>query len=280
MQTFQTPLTLSCRQHPALRLMYLYLLTLAQNTPRLDVSQRPTTAAELKWGCVDTKRKRSDRIVNDPVADGDSDDGAEDNNRNAASGKGKEKADDADANHSVDTAGADRPSAHTRSKDVKPPVQHASVKTRNVSRTHALCTLRADCEQWLTQLPLFARPSLDHNTIRIGKNYVVRLQLPSLLLLGNRVVFVLHCMLSKHTLAARIAGGILCALLAATYTIDVKAKDCSPYTHIISCSHLCCVTNQHDHAALTLAKVNLSVLAYVVQSPRVVVRGVQLQVVS
>jgi len=157
--------------------MYLYLLTLAQNTPRLDVSQRPTTAAELKWGCVDTKRKRSDRIVNDPVADGDSDDGAEDNNRNAASGKGKEKADDADANHSVDTAGADRPSAHTRSKDVKPPVQHASVKTRNVSRTHALCTLRADCEQWLTQLPLFARPSLDFNTIRIGKNYVVSHQL-------------------------------------------------------------------------------------------------------
>ncbi|DBB14428.1 TPA: hypothetical protein ACH3X3_004725 [Trebouxia sp. C0006] len=145
-----------------------------QTPPRLDPSQRPTTAAELKWGCVDTKRKRSDRIVNDPVGDGDSDDGAEDNNRNAASGKGKEKADDADANDSVDTAGADRPSAHTRSKDVKPPVQHASVKTRNVSRTHALCTLRADCEQWLTQLPLFARPSLDFNTIRIGKNYVVR----------------------------------------------------------------------------------------------------------
>lgn len=59
---------------PSLCLMYLYLLTLAQNTPRLDPSQRPTTTAELKWGCVDTKRKRAARVVNDPVADGDSDD--------------------------------------------------------------------------------------------------------------------------------------------------------------------------------------------------------------
>ncbi len=156
--------------------MYLYLLTLAQNTPRLDPSQRPTTAAELKWGRVSTKRKRSERVFNDPVAaDAAGDDDVADDKWDAASGKGNAKADDADANDSVDTAGADGPSAHTRSKDVKSPVQHTSVKTRNVSRKQALCTSRADCEQWLTQLPLFARPSLDFNTIRIGKNYVVRL---------------------------------------------------------------------------------------------------------
>ncbi|DBA92611.1 TPA: hypothetical protein ACH3X1_002830 [Trebouxia sp. C0004] len=32
---------------PSLRLMYLHLLRLAQNTPQLDPSQRPTTAADL-----------------------------------------------------------------------------------------------------------------------------------------------------------------------------------------------------------------------------------------
>ncbi len=143
----------------------------------MNSSQRPTTAAELKWGCVNTKRKRSERVINDPAADGDSDDDVGDDKWDAASGKGDEKCDDADANDSVDTAGADGPSADTRSKDVKSPVQHTSVKTRNVSRKQALCTSRADCEQWLTQLPLFARPSLDFNTIRIGKNYVVSHQL-------------------------------------------------------------------------------------------------------
>lgn len=96
-------------------------------------------------------------------------DGAEDHNWSAASGKGNEKADDADANDSVDTAGANGPSARKRSKDVKSPVQHTSVKTRNVSRTHALCTLRADCEQWLTQLPLFARPSLELTPYALAK---------------------------------------------------------------------------------------------------------------
>jgi len=69
-------------------------------------------------------------------------------------------------------------------------------------------------------------------------------------------------------LAAHIAGGVSCLLPAATYNIDVKAKDCSPYTHIMSCSHLCCVTNEHDHGALTLDKVNLSELVCVVQSPK------------
>jgi len=49
----------------------------------------------------------------------------------------------------------------------------------------------------------------------------------------------------------------------------VKAKDCSPYTHIIPCSRLCCVTNEHDHGALVLDKVNSSVLVYVVQSSTV-----------
>ena len=48
----------------------------------------------------------------------------------------------------------------------------------------------------------------------------------------------------------------------------VKAKDCSPYTHIIPCSRLCRVINEHDHGALVLDKANLSVLVYVVQSPK------------
>jgi len=281
---------------PSLRLMYLYLLKLAQNTPQLDPSLRPTTAAELKWACVNTKRKRSERVVNDPVADpGDSDDDAEDDKWDAASGNAGDKSDDADIINSEGTTGADGPSAHTRSKDVKSSVQHTSVKTRNVSRKHALYTSRADCEQLLTQLPLFARPSLDFNTIRIGKNYVVSLQPPSLFVLGNCVVFVLHWMHSKHNVGSSHCRCFLCILLAAlvtqvvlylcgapmssqswfqvlsmysSYTTYVKAKDCNSYTYIISCSHLCCVTNEHDHGALIRDKVNLSELFHVVQSPK------------
>ncbi|DBA92612.1 TPA: hypothetical protein ACH3X1_002831 [Trebouxia sp. C0004] len=66
--------------------------------------------------------------------------------------------------------------AHQRSKDGKLSVQHTSVTTRKRLQKHALYTslLQADCEQSLTQLALFAWPSLDFNAIRIGRDYVVQ----------------------------------------------------------------------------------------------------------
>ncbi len=97
---------------PSLRLIHLYLLWLARDTPQLDPSQRPTTAAELKWTRVNAKRKSSERLSNDDVDDdGDSDEDAEDNDGDAASGKADDKSDDADADadDSEGTSGADGP---------------------------------------------------------------------------------------------------------------------------------------------------------------------------
>ncbi len=86
---FSATLDSELQTAPSLRLIYLYLLWLAQDKPKLDPSQRPTTAAELKWTDVNSKRKRSASLSDDDIADdGDSDEDAEDDDGDAASGKG------------------------------------------------------------------------------------------------------------------------------------------------------------------------------------------------
>lgn len=238
---FSATLDSELQTAPSLRLIYLYLLWLAQDKPKLDPSQRPTTAAELKWTDVNSKRKRSASLSDDDIADdGDSDEDAEDDDGDAASGKGDDKSDNADSNDSEGTTGADGPSAHTRSKEVKSSAHNTSVKARHVSRKHGLYTLQAGCEQFLTQLPLFTRPSLGSNAIRIGKDCVVRLSPPSLYW---AIVWCLSC-IGCTLMAAHIACALYVFLLLLLTPLTSKPRTALP-TPTWFLVHTCVVSHMH-----------------------------------
>ena len=158
---------------PSLRLIYIYLLSMAQNTPKLDPSQRPTTAAELKWDAhVNKKRKGLEHGINDQPPGGDAidDKGENDDACHAASASGADTTETADAKDSEGTSWVAGPSAHAQSKHARPPSQHESSNSSKLLRAGR----SRQAEKLLKCLPLVVRPSLG-STIHIGRDCVVRL---------------------------------------------------------------------------------------------------------
>lgn len=175
--------TMDCEQQsPSVRLVYLYLLGLAQGSPMLDPRARPATAAERKWVQINKKRERSQDSSRD-ASDSDGNDhggGSSSGHRVAHDHAHPEDArkDDADEGDSEATTGMVGPSAHTRSHDRTSQSQLALLSrksTRDKAEGIFPTTMQHQHREWLEMLPLVERPLLDLNAIQIGKHCVVRL---------------------------------------------------------------------------------------------------------
>ena len=157
---------------PSLRLIYLYLLYLAKDAPKLDPGLRPSTAPDQKWVPATGKRKR---------ADSDDDEDNLDHDDDIDDDAGSD--DDTDTDES--TAKGAGPSAHTRSKVVaaKPsrkPTPHSSGKQQaGEGRVAAECQqsagrVQAHLRQFLARLPSVPRDKIaSGSTIRFGSDCVV-----------------------------------------------------------------------------------------------------------
>lgn len=172
--------TMDCEQKsPSIRLVYLYLLGLAQGSPMLDPRARPATAAERKWVQINKQRARPQDSSHDASdSDGNGHDGGSSSGRGVAHDHAHPedaRKDDADADDSEATTGMDGPSAHTRSRDKTSHSQLALLGCKDKAEGIFPSTMHHQHREWLEMLPLVERPLLDLNAIQIGKHCVVRL---------------------------------------------------------------------------------------------------------
>ena len=169
--------TMDCEQQtfPSIRLMYLYLLGLAQGSPMLDPRAQAVTAAELEWGPFRNKRKRPQHSQDASDSGGNSPGGnLGTKGPNVVCDHTRFKdvpTNNADVDDLERAAGLDGPSAHTRSHDRTPQAQLALLSRKSTKDKHY------PNRKWLQMLPIVERPLLDQDAIQIGKHCVVRLSM-------------------------------------------------------------------------------------------------------
>ena len=174
-------------QSPSVRMLYLYLLHLAQDAPHLDPRLRPTTAAELKWVPDTHKRKRS----SDQGSGNDESDQSECGDAETVLGN----IEDDDAINSEGTTDANGSALQTRAQAAKyvslgaPQSIGQPISIQTASNRHQ------KNQAYLQTLGLVARPQLELTSIQIKRSSVVRhLGLPSTFELDP----VVPCLFAHH----------------------------------------------------------------------------------
>ena len=180
-------------QSPSVRMIYLYLLHLAQDAPHLDPRLRPTTAAELKWVTENHKRRR---LSSESNGDDDSD---QSEWGDANSGLGHTEHDD-DATESEGTTDANALAAQTGAQVAKYVAVGSSKSTGRRFSNKTAC--HQQHRAYLEKLSLVARPQLELSSIKIGRSCVVRhVGLPAHLYDTKLVPACLHIMFVEALLS-------------------------------------------------------------------------------
>ena len=213
---------------PSIRLVYLYLLGLAQGSPMLDPRARPVTAAERKWVQVSNKRTRSEDSSKDAIDSGGNDqdgDGSNDHGVGHDSADSEDfHTDDAKASDSEATTGINGPSAQTRSHDRSSQSQLAMLSctsTKDKAEVISTITKHHQHREWLEMLPIVEPPLLDLKAIQIGKHCVVRLS-------------VLQCLLNHSTvlhMRAKLGFVFLLIHMCALWPCWLCLQLCAPSVH-------------------------------------------------
>lgn len=155
---------------PSLRVIYLYLLYLAKDAPKLEPTLRPSTAPGQKWvpGKASHKTPDGGADADQHTHDDFDDDG------------GGYVGSEADSNMNQSAAKAAGPSAHTRSKDAsdtrKRPRQSSGSKQQPMQAPihHHADKLQAHLRQLLARLPTLERSCIACGTaMRFGSDHVV-----------------------------------------------------------------------------------------------------------